>query len=129
MHAEFICSSGSLSDMDPRSHYSGYLALLRLVGTAYFLMNRSSYLSIKSPSQLYNSCQATATLEKHVQWLNKIREHVWVQTHEEKYPLPSHTALKQQWLRTVWVVHMWTQAGSKRNIDLLTLEQYVWKKS
>ena len=33
-------------------------------------------------------------------------------THNEKYLLPSHTALKLQWLRAVWVVHMRSQAGN-----------------
>ena len=94
MYAEFITSDGSLSDVDPQNHHQGYLAFLRLVGTAYFLMHRASHKGLKSPVQLYNSCEATTVLDKHIEWLNKIREHVWVHTHEEKYLLPSHTALK-----------------------------------
>lgn len=58
----------------------------------------------------------------------KIREHVWEQTQEEKYLLPSHTALKLQWLRTVWIVHMWKQSGSEKSIQFLPPENYGWVK-
>ena len=125
MYAEFISTDGSLSDVN---NDEGYLAFLRLVGTSYFLKHRASYKGTKSPVQLYNSCQATTKLDKHIEWLNKIREHVWVHTHNEKYLLPSHTALKLQWLRAVWVIHMWSQAGTKQTITLLKPEEYGWKK-
>ena len=101
----------SLSDIDPNNK-EGYLSFLRLVGTAYFLKYRGTYQGTKSPVHLFHSCKSTSSLEQHITWLNKIREHVWVHTYEEKNLLPSHTALKFQWLRALWVVHMWAQAGS-----------------
>ena len=126
-HAEFICSNGSLSDIDPNNE-EGYHSFLRLVGTAYFLKYRGTYQGTKSPVHLFHSCKSTSSLEQHITWLNKIREHVWVHTYEEKNLLPSHTALKFQWLRALWVVHMWAQAGSQHT-ELLPPTQHGWKKS
>ena len=128
-HAEFICSDGSLSNIDPNNE-QGYLSFLRLVGTAYFLMYRATYHGTKSPVHLFHSCKSTSisSLEQHIMWLNKIREHVWVHTHEEKNLLPSHTALKLQWLRALWVVHLWSQAGSQHT-EILPPTQHGWKKS
>ena len=126
-HAEFICSNGSLSDIDPNNK-EGYLSFLRLVGTAYFLKYRGTYQGTKSPVYLFHSCKSTSSLEQHITWLNKIREHVWVHTYEEKNLLPSHTALKFQWSRALWVVHMWAQAGSQHT-ELLPPTQHGWKKS
>ena len=60
-------------------------------------------------------------------WLNKIREHVWVHTHKEKNLLPSHTVLKFQWLRALWVVHLWSQAGSQHT-EILPPTHHGWKK-
>ena len=115
--------------MQPCNKEQGYLLFLRLVGTAYFLTHRACCRGNKSPVNLYHSCQSeTSLLDKHITWLNKIREHVWEHTQDEKYLLPSHTALRLQWLRTVWVVHMWAQAGSKQTTDLLPPENYGWKK-
>ena len=128
MFPEFMCIEGSLSDVDERNKEQGYLAFLRLVGTAYFLMHRASYRGNKSPVNLYHSCDLTPAADKHIMWVDKIREHVWEQTQDEKYLLPSHTALKMQWLRTVWVLHAWKQAGTTHAIKLLTPEQHGWTK-
>ena len=57
-------------------------------------------------------------------WLNKIREHALI---KKKNLLPSHTALKLQWLRALWVVHLWSQAGSQHT-ELLPPNQHGWKK-
>ena len=122
---EFITTEESLSNVQPCNKEQGYLSFLRLVGTAYFLTHRASYRGNKSPVNLYHSCQSgTSLMDKHITWLNKIREHVWEHTQDEKYLLPSHTALRLQWLRTVWVVYMWVQAGSKQTIDLLMKFNY-----
>ena len=115
---DFICMEGSLGDINERNKEKGYLAFLRLVGTAYFLMHKASYRGNKSPVNLYHSCESTSITNQHVMWLDKIREHVWEQTQDEKYLLPSHTALKMQWLRTVWVIHAWEQAGTALAVDL-----------
>ena len=123
-HAEFICSDGSFNT----NNEQGYLSFLRLVGTAYFLMYRGTYQGTKSPIHLFHSCNSTSALEKHIMWLNKIRKHVWVHTQEEKNLLPSHTALRFQWLRALWVVHMWSQACSQHT-ELLPPTQYGWKKN
>jgi len=93
-YAEFTCCEGSLSDVQPGNKEKGYLAYLKLVGAAYFLKYRSSYRGTKSPVTLYHSCQSSSLLDKHAKWLNKIREHVWEQTQDEKYLVPSHTALR-----------------------------------
>ncbi len=127
-YAEFINSNGSLSDVNVDRKERGYLAFLRLVGTAYFLKHRASYRGNKSPINLYHSCPSTTELEQHILWLNRIREHVWVQTLDEKNLLPSHSALRLQWLRTVWIVHMWAQSGSCQNVQLLIPEHYGWSK-
>ena len=73
-YAEFITTNGSLSDVEPCNHDKGYLAFLRLVGTAYFfLMHRASYRGTKSPVHLYNSCEFTTALDTPIKWLDKIR--------------------------------------------------------
>lgn len=99
-----------------------------MVGTTYFLQYRASYPGTTSPGQLFHSCLSTSPLDQHILWLNKIREHVWVHTQDEKNLLPSHTALKLQWLRAVWVVHMWHQAGSQ-HISTLPPTKHGWKQT
>ena len=125
---DFICMEGSPSDVQERNKEHGYHAFLRLVGTAYFLMHKSSYRGNKSPVNLYHSCVSTSVETQHIMWLDKIREHVWEQTQDEKYLLPSHTALKMQWLRTVWVIHAWEQAGTTPTINQLKPEEHGWAK-
>ena len=76
----------------------------------------------KLPINLFHSYPSTTELE---QWLNRIREHVWVQMLDKIIVLPSRSALHLQWLRTVWIVHMWVQLD---HIKLLIPEQCGWSK-
>ena len=49
-------------------------------------------------------------------------------TEDEKHLLPYHSALGLQWMRTVWIVHMWAQSGSCQRITVLIPEHYGWTK-
>ena len=89
-----------------------YLAFLRLVGTTYFIKYRSTYRGTKSPVTLFNSCTGSSIEDQHIKWLDKIRAHVWEEVQNEFDLPPSHTALKLHWLRTAWVIDMWTQASN-----------------
>ena len=110
-YSDFICGSVNGSIANSKSP-EAYLSFLRLVGTAYFLKYRSTYRGTKSPVTLFNSCSGSTAEEQHIQWLDKIRAHVWEEVQNEYNLPPSHTALKLQWLRSVWILNMWSQSSS-----------------
>ena len=126
-YSDFICGSANGSIANSKSP-EAYLSFLRLVGTAYFLKYRSTYRGIKSPVTLFNSCSGSTAEEKHIQWLDKIRAHVWEEVQNEYNLPPSHTALKLQWLRSVWILNMWSQSSSNEVTHLSPMD-YGWNKS
>ena len=124
-YSDFICGprvNGSLSQWKSEN---SYLAFLRLVGTTYFVKYRSTYRGAKSPVTLFNSCTSTTIEDQYIQWLDKIRTHVWEEVQNEFDLPPSPPSLKLHWLRTVWVLNMWAQASSDK-ITTLQPTKHGW---
>lgn len=126
-YSDFICGSVNGSIANSKSP-EAYLSFFRLVGTAYFLKYRSTYRGTKSPVTLFNSCSGSNAEEQHIQWLDKIRAHVWEEVQNEYNLPPSHTALKLHWLRSVWILNMWSQSSSNE-VTRLSPMDYGWNKS
>ncbi|XP_072039333.1 uncharacterized protein [Amphiura filiformis] len=86
-HAGFISGSslasvrGSLActSRNQNQHELGMLAFYRLVGTVYFLANKSSLSNSKydKPEDLFHACESESTslLDQHRKFLDIIREH------------------------------------------------------
>ena len=106
---------------------SGFLAFVRLVGTAYFKKYLSAF-KYDSPRTLLNSCQQSSPEETHKYWLDTIRDTVWERTEFEDDLPPSFEALWRHWLRSCWVSNMWSQATSA-HYHLLPLNEYGWRVS
>ena len=117
-YSDFICGPRAEGSLANSKSPNSYLAFLRLVGTTYFVKYRSTYRGTKSPVTLFNSCTGTSIEDQHIKRLDKIRAHVWEEVQNEFDLPPSHTAHKLHWLRTVWVIDMWTQASSNTNTTL-----------
>ena len=112
-HSKFISSGldtpGTLGDISDVNG-NGFLAFIRLVGSAYFLKHRSGFIAV-SPSNLYFSLPPnTNTVEQHKQWLSNIRETVWGHILKEEHALPSWEALHLHWSRSTWILKYWSQA-------------------
>ena len=112
---------GSLSQWKP---LDSYLAFLRLVGTTYFIKYRSTYRGTKSPVTLFNSCIGTTIEDQHIQWLDKIRAHVWKKfrmnfTYHLHTLLSNYTGCK--------LLNMWAQASANK-ITTLPPTEYGWIK-
>ena len=114
-HAEFITSGslvqGTLADSNIAT---GFLAFVRLIGTAYFKKHLSAFVSrfgLKTPCQLNNSLDNAVSLEDHhKQWLETIRAAIGERIINEEEGVPSYTALWRHWLRSCWVHKVWKQA-------------------
>ena len=130
-HAEFITSGslvqGTLADSNIAT---GFLAFVRLIGTAYFKKHLSAFVSrfgLKTPGQLYNSLDNAVSLEDHhKQWLETIRAAIVERITNEEERVPSYTALWRHWLRSCWVHKVWKQAAN-HNIVFPQPQQYGWK--
>ena len=134
-HSRFISSGkvrnapGTLVDVNPDSNESsnGFLAFLRLVGTAYFKKYPRSF-SQDTPDGHFNFFwkDGQSPLEHHKLWLDDIRQQTWDRVLYENEMVPSMEALYRHWMRTCWVIHMWKQAN-KNIIELLPLTKHGWK--
>ena len=135
-HACFITGEeleGLLSQTGQSDQTKGFLAFLRLVGTAYFKKHLSAFITIHSaetPNHLFYSTQPTLSQEKrHIEWYNTIRSTVANRILNEEDRAPSHTALWRHWLRSCWIKQMWQHS---RNTDpygaLPPPEQCGWSK-
>lgn len=118
-YAEFISSGtdatpGTLADTG-LEHNKGFLAFLRLVGTAYFKKHALAF-SMPSPVILFNKYNnpTTTALEQHCLWLEDIRQNIWDRIQFEDETIPSVDSLYRHWKRACWVIDMWHQ--SNRNI-------------
>ena len=78
-----------------------------------------------SPYNVYRDCEGASEKEKHMVWLNLIRDTVWERTEYEENHVPSLDALRFHWLRCCWVSHYWSQAISQ-SVAPLNLLQYGW---
>ena len=106
----WICHAGCLSQTVTGNREDGFLAFLRLIGTAYFQKHVSTFssrLNCQTPRQLINSINGISTKEIHETWLNEIRTitSTLIDTEEER--VPSYTALWRHWLRSSWISMMW----------------------
>lgn len=70
--------------------HAGFLALIRLIGTAYFKKNLATVVSrteLETPRQLHNSiAPACSTEEKCKQWYLRIRAVAPVMTEDQRPP-------------------------------------------
>ena len=99
MHADFITGAsnsnvrGTLANTDPKNCELGLLAFYRLIGTVYFMANRSSLSKYDKPGDILNQFEANSALEQHRKFLHVIREATWNGTFEDEL-LPSDDALR-----------------------------------
>ena len=113
-HAAFISSGlqypGSLADINGEDQALGFLAFLRLVGTAYFKANLGVFTQ-RTPQALFNSLyNPTLSMEEqHEAWLDMVRSTCWVHVASPSEEVPSTDALRLHWMRSIWVLHMWKQ--------------------
>ena len=101
---------GCLSQTVTGNREDGFLAFLRLIGTAYFqkhVSTFSSQLDCQTPRQLINTINGTSTKAIHETWLNKIRTVTSTLIDTEEKRVPSYTALWRHWLRSSWISMMW----------------------
>ena len=125
-HAEFISSGkhnlpGTLADVDIEGNKinSGFLAFLRLIGTAYFKKHSSGFST--TPDRHVNNPNP---LQQHCSWLDDIRQTIWDRIQFESEMIPSTEALYRHWRRTCWVLDMWKKANNNHMVvhPLLTLD-------
>ena len=103
----------------------GFLAFIRLVGTAYFKKHLSCF-QFASPRESLNSFTSSDPVARHKEWFESIRSTVWTCIEfKDEFP-PSFEALWRHWLRTCWVSNFWQQAGCNK-YSLLDITQFSWK--
>ena len=128
-HADFICAAtpqlpGLLGDKDEQG--SGLLAFLRLVGCIYFCKHKAAFDHHTTPASLLHSISGSSPLQKHIKWLENMREIIWARIDFEDEMIPSFEALRRHWLRSIWVIDYWRQA-TNNEIVLRPVQQYGWK--
>lgn len=102
----------------------GFLAFLRLVGSAYFKKHLSAFKH-STPESLYSSIEASSIVTQHKEWMEVIRKTVWEKTVEEKFFVPSNEALELHWKRCKWVLQYWSSA-TNQDITMPALSDYGW---
>ena len=103
----------------------GFLAFLRLVGTAYYKKHLACF-QFESPSAFFNSIPYSDRRTKHKMWLTTIRDVIWEHAEFEDELPPSIEALERHWLRTCWVSQCWNQAMRNR-CNTLDITTSGWK--
>ena len=129
-HSSFINANttdypGTLADTDTDHLQAGFLAFIRLVGTAYFKKHISAF-KYETSRALMNSVQETTVKLAHQRWLDHIRDTVWEHVEFEDELPPSWEALWRHWLRSCWVSNLWGQA-SQNHYRFLPLNDFGWK--
>ena len=110
---------------------TGFLAFIRLMGTAYFKKNLAAVVSrigLETPRQLYNSITlGSSSEEKCKEWYLRIRKVVPVLTEDQRPPTLS--ALWRHWERSCWVQGMWKNSSKSDQHDRLPPpELHGWVK-
>lgn len=105
----------------------GFLAFIRLVGTAYFAKHRSCF-PFTSPRTYFNSLESDDPKTSHKIWLEGIRKTIWDRVEFEDELPPSFEALWRHWLRSNWVSHYWSQA-TQNSYTILDITAFGWKLS
>ena len=121
-------ATGTLADVNLETNFTnGFLAFLRLVGTAYFKKHSRSF-SQDTPEGHFNNFwkDGLSPLDHHRLWIEDIKQQTWDMVLYESDMIPNIDALYRHWLRTCWVIHMWNQAD-KNTMTLLPITQYGWK--
>ena len=103
----------------------GFLAFLRLIGTAYFSKYRSCFL-FESPRAFLNSLKSSDSKTQHRVWLECIRTTIWERTEFEDELPPSVEAIWRHWLRSCWVSHYWSEAA-QNYCNVLDFTCFGWK--
>ena len=114
-NASFITGSsmadhGTLSDQD---NNKSIMAFYRIVAAAYFKKYRSAFEN-QSLESLFKTFADVGSSHTHVHFLKSIRDTIWARVPFEDQIAPSSGALKLHWVRSVWVIRMWSQADLKR---------------
>ena len=105
---------GSLHKTQPEYRGDGFLAFVRLIGTAYFKKHLAAFISLykyETPKHLFTSLDPSLDpYAKHEVWLQEIRSVVndRITTEEEK--VPSITSLWRHWIRSCWVAELWNNS-------------------
>ncbi len=111
-NAEFITSGkgnapGTLADigLQHNTFDKGVLVFLCFVGVVYFKKHASEF-STSTPTSHFNKLdtQGLSPTQKHQQWLDDIRQHIWDRVQFENEMIPNTEALYHHWKRTCWVI-------------------------
>ena len=117
-HASFISGynmPGFLHNTSSNNKENGFLSFIRLIGTCYFKKHLSAFVALKghkTPTHLYNSLDPSLQIkEKHMQWLQQIREIVGDRIINEEDRVPTFTSLWRHWLRSCWISQLWQNSS------------------
>ena len=130
-HSSFITgkeAEGSLGDFEQNSRDLGFLAFLRLVGTAYFKKHLSSFISLyesETPRQLYNSIDSSLPAkERHKLWIETIGKTVGEHITSEDQCVPSVTSLWRGMLQNLdWTGLDWNHTGIFKSISQMIINK------
>ena len=135
-HADFITgeqSKGHLSCTETQTMQCGFMACIRLVGTAYFkrhLATMVSRLGYETPNQLYNSIgrEGMCMEDHHKEWYLRIRSSIRVLTEDQRPP--TITALWKHWSRACWIMEMWKNSTQRHlYLNLPEPEKQGWLRN
>ena len=129
-NSSFICGTtslpGSLAEEKPTD--DGFLAFLRLVGSAYFKKVRSAFDTKETPHSYYLSLikDPVDAQTQHEQWIAAIRDATWERTYFEESSVASLDALRYHFKRGLWTVNYWSQAISAE-MNTLPVTECGWE--
>ena len=128
-HATFITGAtaeGSLADiqLNTGNFKRGFLAFLRLVGTAYYKKHNSAF-QFPSPNTHFLQFSGSTPLVHHKQWIDDVRQNIADRSTFENNMIPTTDALLLHWKRTCWILHMWAQSQNN-TMDLEPITEYGW---
>ncbi|XP_071949801.1 uncharacterized protein [Antedon mediterranea] len=121
--------TGYLNQIGPDVQHLGLLAFYRLVGCVYFQQNLAAF-SVDTAEELFQNINTSDLndLDKHVKFLQVIRESTFHRIKSEDQWIPTVDALKFHWLRSCWVGLVWSQA-SVNSVDVPDLTKYGWSQT
>ena len=132
-HAQFITGNtnytkGSLAEAQLDGNYeNGFMAFLRLIGTAYFKKHAAAFDSV-SPECHFKNFFNPSFSKQHQEWIDDVRQKTWDRSTHEAEIAPSTDALWRHWKRSCWVIDMWKQADCQSML-LSPLTSYGWHET
>ena len=132
-HAEFITgdthyTSGSLVNTQlDETLKTGFLAILRPIGTVYFKKHASAF-DLLTPESHFKTFTCTSTEKQHHERIDSIRQKSWERSVYESDTVPSTEALWRHWMRSCCVLDMWRQSHSS-NMNLALLTNFSWSET